>query len=234
MGMGMGMGIGGVEKNSNHGSNGPVSLADDPIVVEFHKRYYYSGVWSRDTKWMGYSVQKCPLDLWVYQELIHRLRPGVIIETGTCFGGSALFLAHICDTIQHGRVVTIDVAGHPGRPVHPRIQYFKGSSVSPEILARVAECVQGRKVVMIILDSDHREEHVAKELLAFAPFVSVGSYMIVEDTNINGRPVYPTFGPGPAEAVAKFLDSHSNFKADIGCEKFLMTQNPGGYLKRLS
>ncbi|HZQ97896.1 MAG TPA: CmcI family methyltransferase, partial [Chloroflexota bacterium] len=79
------------------------------------------GTW-RDTYWHGVRVRKCPLDLWVYQELLHELRPDLIVETGTAYGGSALYLAHMCDLLGQGEVVTVDAAQHPDRPKHGRIE----------------------------------------------------------------------------------------------------------------
>lgn len=86
--------------------------------------------------------------------------------------------------------------------------------------------------VMVILDSDHSLTHVAGELEAFAPLVTPGCYLIVEDTNINGHPVYPEFGPGPMEAVLEFLPHHPEFVVDARCERLLMTFNPNGFLLR--
>ena len=86
---------------------------------------------------------------------------------------------------------------------------------------------------MVILDSDHYEPHVSKELNAYHDIVSPGCYLIVEDTNVNGRPVLPDFGAGPGEAVDKFIATHSEFVVDRDRERFLMTLNPGGYLRRL-
>jgi len=84
-----------------------------------------------------------------------------------------------------------------------------------------------------VLDSDHSKSHVLNELNLLAPYVSLGSYIIVEDTNINGHPSYPSFGEGPYEAVEEFLESTRNFTVDYSKEKFLMTFNPNGYLKRI-
>ena len=202
-------------------------------VTEFHQLFYNSGAWVSDTKWMGISVQKCPFDLWVYQEIMHSLRPDLIIETGTCYGGSALFLAQMCDLLGTGRVVTVDVQERPNRPQHGRITYLTGSSIELPILGRLTELVEGVATVMVILDSDHSRNHVFQELKHYAPFVTPKSYMIVEDTDVNGHPICPDHGPGPAEAVAEFLTEHPEFAVDRRCEKFLMTQNPGGYLQRL-
>ena len=203
-------------------------------IEAFHKRYYDSGVWFERTKWMGVSVQKCPLDLWVYQELIREVKPDLIIETGTAFGGSALFLAHMCELLGRGHVVTIDIGSLAERPQHDRIVYLRGSSISSAILNTVSCMVSKAGRAMVILDSDHSMDYVLKEMDAYKRFVDVGSYMIVEDTDVNGHPVCADHGPGPMEAVQAFLARNPDFVIDGAREKFLMTQNPCGFLKRSS
>ena len=86
---------------------------------------------------------------------------------------------------------------------------------------------------MVILDSDHSFDHVLEEMNCYAPLVTKGSYLIVEDSNINGHPVRPNWGPGPMEAIEVFLQQNSEFISDRRCEKFLLTQNPRGYLQRV-
>jgi cephalosporin hydroxylase len=209
------------------------ALLEDRIIQEFHRIYYDSGsrTWSK-THWLGTPAQKCPLDLWVYQELLHQLRPATIVETGTASGGSALFLASICDLLGQGSIVSIDVEAKPGRPEHERITYLTGSSTAPEIRQQVGELVGDLAPVLVILDSDHERNHVLEELRIYAPLVSPGSYVIVEDTNVNGHPVSPDFGPGPMEAVNDFLRESDEFSVDRAQEKFFLTFNPGGYLRR--
>ena len=209
------------------------ALLGDRIVREFHRLYYNSGsrTWS-NTYWLGTPAQKCPLDLWIYQELLHELRPAVIVETGTASGGSALFLASICDLLGQGSIVSVDIEARPGRPTHERITYLTGSSTAPEIRARVEEFVGDRAPVLVILDSNHERDHVLEELRIYAPLVTPGSFVIVEDTNVNGHPVSPDFGPGPMEAVREFLRSSDDFSVDWRREKFFLTFNPGGYLQR--
>jgi cephalosporin hydroxylase len=208
-------------------------LFEDRVVREFHRLYYNSGsrTWS-DTYWLGTPAQKCPLDLWIYQELLHELRPAVIVETGTAAGGSALFLASICDLLGHGSIVTVDVAPKPGRPTHERITYLTGSSTAPEIRKQVEELVGDSAPVLVILDSNHERDHVLEELRIYAPLVTPGSFVIVEDTNVNGHPVSSDHGPGPMEAVDEFLRSSDEFSVDRRREKFFLTFNPGGYLQR--
>lgn len=206
--------------------------ADDP-VARFHELYYDSmdRTWM-DTRWLGVTTLKCPLDLWIYQEILWETHPDLIVETGTAHGGSAFFLASMLDLLGGGSVCTIDIDEPPGRPTHPRIRYLKGSSADPLVVSEVAALADGARRVMVLLDSDHSRDHVARELAAYSGLVTPGCYLIVEDTNINGRPVLPEFGPGPAEALESFLAADDRFEVDSSREKLMMTFNPGGFLRR--
>lgn len=175
---------------------------------------------------------KCPLDLWVYQEIIHETRPDLIVETGTSRGGSALFLCDVLDAVGHGDVISVDVREFSGRPAHRRLTYRTASSIDPELVAWIGEQASGRRT-MVILDSDHSQAHVRAELEAYAPLVTPGCYLIVEDTNVNGHPVAREHGAGPLEAVLEFLDSNAAFVPDHGREKHFLTFNPHGYLEAL-
>lgn len=207
----------------------------ETIVADFHRLYYEANERTWDaTTWLGHRAQKCPLDLWLYQEILTATRPEVVIETGTYEGGSALFLASIFDLLGGGRVVTIDIEEQPARPAHPRIDYVLGSSTDVTIASGVLDGIPAQARVMAVLDSDHTRDHVRAELELYAPRVSPGCYLVVEDTNVNGNPVFPSFGPGPAEAVREFLAEHTEFSVDRGCEKFFLTFNPGGYLRRIA
>ena len=97
----------------------------------------------------------------------------------------------------------------------------------------MAERAAGAGTVLVVLDSDHSRDHVLAEPRAYAPLVTPGSYLVVEDTNINGHPVYEAFGPGPMEAVQDFLKERDDFEADRSREKFLLTFNPRGWLRKL-
>jgi cephalosporin hydroxylase len=209
------------------------TTTDRRVVRPFHRLFYNSGrqTWS-NTHWLGVPAQKCAFDLWVYQEMLHELRPAVIVECGTANGGSALFLASICDLLDQGQVVTVDIDDQPGRPAHDRITYLSGSSTDAKIVERVKGLVGSRAPVLVILDSDHSRDHVLDELRLYAPLVSPGSYVIVEDSNVNGHPVLPEFGPGPAEAVTRFLAETDEFEIDRSREKFFLTFNPSGYLRK--
>lgn len=206
--------------------------AAGPVTAAFHILYHHRQTFN-NTYWLGTPVQKTPLDLWVYQEIIQELRPGLIIETGTFKGGSALFMASVCDLIGHGQVATVDIEELPGRPRHSRIQYLLGSSTSPDIVAQFRALAAGKTTVMVDLDSAHSMEHVLNELRLYSGLVTKGSYLIVEDTHFNGHPILPHFGPGPREAVEAFLKENRDFVVDHSREKFLLTFNRGGYLRRI-
>jgi cephalosporin hydroxylase len=211
-----------------------LSADETELVRQFHDLYYRRWQAGADTinlSWFGYLVLKCPLDLWTYQELLVRTRPDFVVETGTWAGGSALFLAMILDHLGHGSVISVDIEEKPDRPQHSRITYITGSSVDKSIVAQVRATVGDRRA-MVILDSDHRMNHVYEEMIAYSPLVQKGDYLIVEDTNVNGNPVFPEYGPGPMEAVEKFLSQDKEFVIDERCQRFLMTLNPKGYLKR--
>ncbi|HEV3088207.1 MAG TPA: CmcI family methyltransferase [Candidatus Elarobacter sp.] len=212
----------------------PLQADEAEIVRRFHELYYrrwQSGADTINLSWFGHQVLKCPLDLWVYQELLVRMQPDIVVEAGTWAGGSALYLAMVLDSIGKGRIVTVDVDAWPDRARHPRLEYLTGSSTDPATIARVRDIVGGGRA-MVILDSDHTAAHVYEEIVAYAPLVAVGDYLIVEDTNVNGHPAFPDFGPGPMEALDRFLAENDEFEIDARCERFLMTLNPRGYLRR--
>ncbi|HEU5002994.1 MAG TPA: CmcI family methyltransferase [Actinomycetota bacterium] len=211
------------------------------LVNQFHDLYYSlmsegKGVQTIGLKWLGVDLFKCPLDLWIYQEWIHAHRPDVIIETGTFRGGSAHYLATLCELVGHGRVITVDVSAWEDvpRPQHPRLTYITGSSIAAEVLAELRRLVGKATNVLVILDSDHTRDHVLDELRLYQQFIPPGGLLVVEDTNVNGHPTYPEHGPGPWEAVDAFLAENPDFIADRSMERFLLTMNPRGFLRRTS
>lgn len=208
----------------------------EPVVRRFHDLYvvHRGRTWG-NTFWRGVKTIKCPLDLWVYQEIIFETRPDVIVETGTKNGGSALFMAAMCDVAGHGRVITIDIAAD-ATPPHPRVSYVPGNSVAPQTHAAVTRRIAADESVMVVLDSRHTRAHVLNELRLWAPLVRKGHYLIVEDTNMNLRLAAGggDLRPGAFEAVQDFLAEEDRFEIDRSREKFFMTQNPCGYLRCVS
>jgi cephalosporin hydroxylase len=204
---------------------------DRAAVSRAHDVLYLSDAWT-ETTWLGAQALKNPLDLWVYQEIIVETRPELIVETGTYRGGSAFYLASICDLVGAGEVVSIDIEEvRDDYPSHPRITYLGGrSSTDPGVVAQVRGRAAGKRT-LVVLDSDHSQAHVEAELAAFADLVPVGCYLIVEDSNIGQ--IRKDLLPGPLEAIETFLAGRDEFEIDRAREKFLITQNPSGYLRRV-
>ena len=204
---------------------------DRRAISRAHDVFYESDAWTKAT-WLGAQALKNPLDLWVYQEILHETRPELIVETGTYRGGSALFLASMCDLLGVGEIVSIDI--EPVRedyPEHPRVTYLGGrSSTDPEVVSEIRARAAGRPI-LVVLDSDHSQAHVEAELAAYAPVVPVGCYLIVEDSNIGQ--IRKDLLPGPLQAVEVFLGRTDEFVVDREREKFLITFNPSGYLRRV-
>jgi cephalosporin hydroxylase len=214
----------------------PITDDEQAEVDAFHRVYFETREDAQRTlniNWLGYRATKCPFDMWTYQEIVVETRPELIVESGTRLGGTSVFLATILDLLgSNGRVLTIDVTADPRFPKHPRIEYLTGSSLDQPIVERVRQAAAGKKT-MLILDSLHTAEHVGAELDLYADIVSPGCYLIVEDMNVNGHPVLPDYGPGPTEAVEAFLAGTDRFVVDRDRERFMMTLNPGGYLRRV-
>ena len=203
----------------------------DETTQAFCRRYLQSS--PPRAYWRGHFAGKCPLDLWIYQEIIGEIQPEVIIECGTNEGGSALFFADLCELMGKGHVYSVDVAPAPTLPGHSRLTFLQGSSTDSVIIGRLRAMIGSQAPVMVSLDSLHHKAHVARELALYSRFVTVGSYLVVEDTCINGHPAMPDFGPGPFEALREFVHSTECFRTDLSREKFLYTQNPFGWVRRV-
>jgi cephalosporin hydroxylase len=203
-----------------------INMEIQKTIQNFNKLFYELPQFTWDnTTYMGYKIWKNPLDLWVIQEIIHEVKPDVIIETGTFQGGSALFYAHILDQIfgheTKGEVISIDINFRENRPIHERINYMHRDSIADKLIDDMHLDLKNK--IMVILDSDHSTEHVWRELELYSSLVSIGSYLIVEDTNIGL----------PLQAVQNFLRNNDNFAIDRTREKFMCTFNPQGYLRRI-
>jgi cephalosporin hydroxylase len=207
------------------------------VATEFFRQYHGRGI-HRATYWYGVPVQQTPTDMWMIQQIIAELRPDFLIETGTLKGGSSLFYASVVQGLNAPtKIVTVDIEDQLDRALEypvfrDRVVPIIGDSVGPDTIRRISDVVQG-KPALVLLDSDHRRDHVLRELKLYAQFVPVGGYMIVFDTDLNGHPVTPDFGPGPMEAVEEFLKADGRFVSDDSREKFMLTMCAKGYLKRI-
>ena len=183
------------------------------------------------TRWMGLHVQKCPFDLFIYQEIIFYTCPDLIIECGSASGGSAVFLGDMLNTcgLVNSRVISIDKQAPGPEVTHPLVTFIESDVLDKNLIDNLRDLSKGLKVI-VVLDDDHERDHVLTELRVYGEFVTPGYYMIVEDTNVHGHPVSIKHPPGPMEAVEQFLKESNEFKSDRTCEKFLLTFNPKGYL----
>jgi cephalosporin hydroxylase len=204
-------------------------------------KYEYSYHFS----WLGLPIIQYPQDIITLQEIIWKVKPDLVIETGVARGGSIIFSASLLELIGKGEVLGIDINIKKENkkfiekhPLSKRIHLFEGSSVDKKIVNQIKKFVQNKKKILVILDSNHTHAHVLKELKIYSTFVSKNSYLIVFDTIIDelsdevlkNRP----WGKNnnPKSAVKAFLKTNDRFRVDKNIEKkLLMTVAPMGYLK---
>lgn len=206
-----------------------------------------SAQYSYNFSWMGRPIIQYPQDMIAMQEIIWNVQPDVIIETGIAHGGSLIFYASILELIGKGEVlgIDIDIREHNRREIeaHPmfkRISMIQGSSVDEQTAVQVRKHAEGKKKVLVCLDSNHTHEHVLREMELYGPLVSPGSYLVVFDTIVErlpndylpGRPW--KVGDNPMTAVDEFLEKNSHFEIDSSIDnKLLISVAPRGYLKRM-
>lgn len=216
-------------------------MSDEQVIRRFHQIWYEAPDTWRSTKWLGLGAAQNPMDVWVIQEILSEQKPDYFIECGAWQGGSAALWATILEQINsEAKVISIDIEDEMQQArelpiIQRRVEFIIGDSTDPAIVDRIRKQVAGKKAV-VLLDSDHRKSHVLQELRSYAPMVNVGSYIIVQDTNVNGNPVEPNFEDGvggPMEAVAEFLAGNDSFRTDASRERMLFTFSPNGYLRRV-
>jgi cephalosporin hydroxylase len=204
----------------------------------------WPGKYSYNFSWMGRPVIQLPEDLVMIQEVIHRIRPDVIIETGIAHGGSSVFYAGLFEMLGHGRVISIDIEIRPHNrkaleehPLKKRLTLIEGSSTSAATHDQVRQLVRAGEKVMVVLDSNHTRDHVRQELDFYSSLVSPGSYLVVADGNMadlsdvpGGRAEWVS--DNPRVAIHEFLESHPEFEIDPEPTRTGITYWPDGYLKR--
>lgn len=200
--------------------------------------YHHKNIVYENCYWMGVRAQKNPFDAWIYQEIIYEIKPDIIVEIGSAEGGSTLFFANLLDLIGKGRVISIDINRENFKARHNRIIEITGDSSSEEIVSKVSSLCSGLTVLMVH-DGGHSKEQVLKDLEAYSGLVSISSYFIVEDgivdlfrpTDEIGR--FCRLTDGPLIAIEEFLRKNSNFVIDKEKERYILTYNPHGFLKRV-
>jgi cephalosporin hydroxylase len=215
----------------------PIPIADELKLATIEALWDHQA-W-KETTWLGHSVARLPTDLHTYQELLVRVRPGwvVVASDDDGLGGRALFAASICEQIGHGRVVAVGRPELASRPEHARVQHIVGppedAAVVEQVTALVADGAATEPDALVFLGLG-AVLRVVGAFEHYAPLVPIGGYVVVENTVVNGRPVASAFGPGPYEAVVNILGRHREFVADPTCERYTLTFNRGGFLKRVS
>lgn len=198
-------------------------------------RYHHKNIVFDQCSWMGVRALKNPLDAWIYQEIIYDVQPDVIVEIGSANGGSTLFFAHLLDCLGKGTVVSIDINRTDYKVSHERIIEVTGDSSSEEVVGKVKDLCSG-KSVLVIHDGGHRKEQVLRDLASYSELVSLNSYFIVEDGVVDlfkpGDGVGQWY-EGPLKAVEQFISERSDFIVDIERERYILTYNPKGFLKRI-
>jgi len=182
-------------------------------------------------KWRGIRVIKLPTDLILYSQVLWENKPDILIECGTSHGGSALFFADMMNVVGNGHVITIDKAAI-GQPPHPRITYINGRMTACDTLEKVRELIKG-KTVMVVLDGDHSRGQVKRELYYYAPMVTKGQFIVVEDIFQKSGLVQ---APGQCgEAVDWFFKTKlsNGFKKDPVDNQFLYCISKGGWIRRI-
>lgn len=186
------------------------------------------------TSWLGTPLWQNVLDLWSIQETIAEVKPTLLVETGTHTGGAAVFYAQLMDLLGTGRVLTIDIVNQHEGVHHPRVSFLDGSSTDPHIVEHVREeAANAGGPVMVILDSDHARDHVAKELELYAPLVTPGSFLLSQDGIIDKLWLFGDSRPGPLQANRAFLEAHPEFEHDRERNhRFGLTHHPLGWMRR--
>jgi cephalosporin hydroxylase len=187
------------------------------LVAGWTQKYSYSFTW------LGRPMVQLPEDMIRVQEVIYQLRPDVIVETGVAHGGSLIFYASLCKTMERGRVIGIDLEIRPhnrraleGHPLARHITLLEGSSIDPAVVRQVEAQIQPGETVLVVLDSCHTRAHVLAELEAYAPLVSPGSYLIAADGIMADLAGAPRAQPGwawdnPQQAAQDFVRRHPEF-----------------------
>ncbi len=193
-------------------------ISDQWLKVGWNQKYPYT------FSWMGRPIIQIPEDMIRIQEVIYQIKPDVIIETGVAHGGSLIFYASLCKSIEKGRVIGIDIEIrlHNRKAIEthemfPFITLIEGSSIAPNTIDKVKGMIKPLEKVIVILDSCHTKQHVLNELEAYGNFITPGSYIIVTDGIMKNLHDVPRgqaewAGDNPAAAAVEFVEKHPEFE----------------------
>ena len=215
------------------------------VVADLFTRSGWQNKLSYEVTWLGIPIIQLPEDVLMVQELIWKVRPEVVIESGVAHGGALILYASILELLGRGRVIGVDIEirkynrlAIESHPMSHRISLIEGSSVEATTVDLVRGMVSPGQRTMVMLDSNHTRDHVRRELELYAPLVSPGSYLVVFDEVMtivadapNGKPAWAQ--DNPAEAVEDFLSTHPEFMVDRAYERLSTTYCRGGFLRRL-
>jgi len=195
-------------------------ISDVWLRAGWDNKYVYSFTW------LGRPIIQLPEDMFRLQELIHSLRPDVIVETGVAHGGSLVFYASLCKATERGRVIGVDIEIRPhnraaieSHLLAPLITLIEGSSIEPAVVESVRSLIAPGERVLVLLDSNHTKQHVLSELEAYAPLVTPGSYIVAMDgimEKVVGGPRTETDWTwnNPRQAAIEFVAAHPEFKIE--------------------
>lgn len=215
------------------------------LKVGWNQKYIYTFTW------LGRPIIQLPEDMIRAQEVIYRVQPDVIIETGVAHGGSLMYYASLCKLIGKGRVIGVDIEirSHnrlaiEAHPLFPLITLVEGDSIASETVRKVHSLVKRGEVVMVFLDSCHTKQHVLAELEAYHDLIPPGSYIVATDGIMKDLHDVPRgkaewAWDNPAAAAAEFVSRHPEFVAEQPPWPFNeselsanVTHWPGAWLRR--
>jgi cephalosporin hydroxylase len=214
------------------------------VLSELWTRSNWQNRLSYEVTWLGIPIIQLPEDIVVMQELLWKVRPDVIVESGVAHGGALVLYASIMELLGRGRVIGLDIEirkynrlAIEAHPLSHRIELIEGDSLADATVAAVRSRIKTGDRVMVALDSNHTREHVRAELERYAPLVTPNSYLVVFDAVMALVADAPGAGEGwaednPLEAVRDFLDGNDDFEVDRSYERLAVTYCQGGFLRR--
>lgn len=220
-------------------------ISDVWLKVGWNEKYPYT------FSWLGRPIIQLPEDMIRIQEVIYRVKPDVIVETGIAHGGSLIYSASLCKVMGKGRVIGVDIEIRPPNrkaiETHELFSYItlvEGSSTADDIVAQVKSGIQPGERVLVILDSNHTKQHVLDELEAYYDLVTPGSYIVATDGSMKDLHDVPRGNPdwtwdNPTAAAVEFAKKHPEFVIEQPSWPFNeshldqnITHWPSAYLKK--